>query len=93
MGKMKEEKWTTMHVHLDIRHFLTMPDKKLKNMLCNAETKESLTPAQVREFLIAEQRKGYVYFCSCDKRKADGSCAGHPADATDTTDDMDGRKL
>lgn len=77
---MSEKTWTTMHVHLDIKHFLTKPDKELTGLLCNAETQEALTADQVREFLTSELRKGYDYFCGCDNRNADGSCAGHPLD-------------
>jgi len=89
---MSNEKWTTMHIHLDIQTFLKFPDKKLDGLLCDAETKESLTPAEVREFLLDQAAQGYKYFSPCGNRKADGSCAGHRTDATDRTDGTDGEQ-
>jgi len=68
---------TTFHVHNDIADTLSWSDTRLEGLLCDAETKRELTPNEIREFLNDEQASGFLYFCGCDSRNGDGSCAGH----------------
>ena len=66
------------HINIDIANALRWSDRKLEGMLCDAETKEVLSPEQIRTFFRQLLQKGQTCFTGCDNTKSDGSCAGHP---------------
>lgn len=66
------------HIHFNTAALLNMSDKKLRDMFQDAKTGDHVPPDELREILRADLRKGHTYFCTCDNRNPDGSCAGHP---------------
>lgn len=66
----------TFHVCLHIDNALRMSNRKLAGLL--SSDGRDLSAQEVRMELQADRAKGHSYFCGCDNREPDGSCAGHP---------------
>lgn len=65
----------TVHFCLHIDNALRMSNRKLAGLL--SSDGRYLSAQEVRMELQADRAKGHLYFCGCDNRKPDGSCAGH----------------
>ncbi|MAM85756.1 MAG: hypothetical protein CME36_00400 [unclassified Hahellaceae] len=65
----------SFHVCMHIDNALRLSDRKLSGMLSRDGL--TLSAREVRLELQADRAKGHAYFCGCDNRKPDGSCAGH----------------
>lgn len=68
------------HVSIFIDGMLNKVDSYLAGILSCAETGRDLSGEEVRQVLEEEKALGHSYFCGCDNRKADGTCAGHRID-------------
>ena len=67
---------TTYHLCIAIVPLLRKADRAISGLLSD-DGGRPMRASEIREFLIKEQGEGYEYFCGCDNRKSDGSCAGH----------------
>lgn len=72
------------HVHFNTSALLKMRDRKLESLFCEPQTGKPLPAAEIRDILRADISKGHMYFCTCDNRKPNGSCAGHTEKSTES---------
>lgn len=70
---------TTFHVAMNIPDLVRLPDDLLLARVKGGSASE------MRTALVTMQAKGQIWLpvCECDRRRPDGSCAGHPSTSSE----------